>query len=100
MNIKLSEALLRRKELQEKVDQVRAVKDKDLFELRVERRQVSEGWDDLRANVPLLSLKQVTAEYDYYARQLRLVDAAIQNSKWTTVIEVQDVVMGDYTEPK
>ena len=96
MNIKLAEALLRRKELQQKVDQVRAIKDKELFELKVERRQVSEGWDDLRAQVPILLLKQVTAEYDFYAKQLRLVDAAIQNANWTTVIEVQDVTMANY----
>lgn len=31
MEVKLAEALLRRKELQAKVDQIKTIKDKDLF---------------------------------------------------------------------
>ena len=97
MNIKLAEALLRRKELQEKVDQVKAIKDKDLFEVKAQRRKVTDSMDDIVAEVPIVELKEVTAEYDFYAKQLRLVDAAIQNANWTTVIDVQDVVMQDFT---
>jgi hypothetical protein len=40
----------------------------------------------------------VTREYDYYARQLRLVDSAIQNANWTTEKEVPDSVMTDYDD--
>lgn len=98
MKIKLAEALLRRKELQEKVDQVRNVKNKDTFEVLVQRRQINETIDDIQAQVPKLELKQVTAEYDHYAKQLRLVDAAIQQANWTTEIEVHDTTMKNYKE--
>jgi len=94
--IKLAEALLRRKELQEKVDLLRNIKDRDLFEVKARRQQVSEGIDDVVAQVPKLTASQVTSEYDWHARQLRLVDAAIQQANWTTEIEVKDSVMEDY----
>jgi len=99
MDVKLAEALLRRKELQEKVDQIRRVKEADIFETVMQRRQVSETVDDIMAKVPKLTLAEVTAEYDYYAKQLRLVDAAIQHANWTTEIQVGDTVMRDF-EPK
>lgn len=94
--IKLAEALLRRKELQDKVNILKTIKDKDLFEIRAQRKQVTENLDDIVAQVPKLTASQVTAEFDFYARQLRLVDAAIQQANWTVEIEVGDTVMGDY----
>lgn len=96
VKIKLAEALLRRKELQGKVDMLRQIKDKDLFELRATRKPISESLDDVVAQVPKLTASQVTAEFDFYARQLRLVDAAIQQANWTTELDVSDTVMGDY----
>jgi hypothetical protein len=98
MEMKLADALLRRKELQQKVDQVRAVKDKDTFEFVFERKQINENIDDIKANVPKLELNQVTKEYDYYANKLRLIDAAIQQLNWTTNIEVNSLVWKDYAE--
>lgn len=100
MEIKLAEALLRRKELQQKVDQLRAIKDKDLFETKAGRKAAHEGLDDFILQVPLLSASQVTHEFDWYARQLRLVDAAIQQANWTTAIEVDDSVMAEYAAPE
>jgi hypothetical protein len=100
MEMKLADALLRRKELQQKVDQVRAIKDKDVFEFRFERKQINENIDDIRANVPVLELNQVTKEYDYYANKLRLIDAAIQQLNWTTDIKVDSLVWKDYSEGK
>ena len=94
--IRLAEALLRRKELQGKVDVLKQIKDKDLFEVKAQRKQVTENIDDIVAAVPKLTASQVTAEFDFYARQLRLVDAAIQQANWTVEVEVQDTVMGDY----
>jgi len=94
--IKLAEALLRRKELQGKVDQLKQIKDKDLFDVRARRQAVAEGIDDIVAQVPKLTASQVTAEFDFYARQLRLVDAVIQQANWTTEIAVQDSVLADY----
>lgn len=97
MKVKLAEALLRRKELQQKVDVLKSIKDKDLFEVRARRQQVADGIDDIVAQVPKLTASQVTKEYDWHARQLRLVDAAIQQTNWTAEVEVQDTVMADYT---
>ena len=96
--MKLADALLRRKELQQKVDQVRGVKQSDIFELIQERKQVNADYDDINARVPKLELNQVTREYDYYANKLRLIDAAIQQLNWTTDIEVESLVWKDYAE--
>ena len=96
MNIKLAEALLRRKELQGKVDILKQIKDKDLFEVKARRQSVSENIDEVVAQVPKLTVSQVTSEFDFYARQLRLVDAAIQQCNWTTDVAVNDTVMADF----
>lgn len=94
--IKLAEALLRRKELQGKVDALKQIKDKDIFEVKFQRKAVNDNIDDIVAQVPKLTASQVTAEFDFYARQLRLVDAAIQQANWTVEVEVGDTVMGDF----
>ena len=96
MKIKLAEALLRRKELQQKVDVLKNIQAKDLFEVKARRKQVSDSIDDIIVEVPKLTASQVTAEYDWHARQLRLVDAAIQQANWTCEVEVGDTVMGDF----
>lgn len=98
MKIKLAEALLRRKELNEKVTLLRSIKEKDFFEVIARRQNVADGIDDLVAKVPKLNAGQVTREFDWHARQLRLVDAAIQQANWTCDIEVKDSVMDDYRE--
>ncbi len=100
MEVKLAEALLRRKELQAKVDQLKTIKDKDLFEVKGKRQKVTEDVDDVILQVPLLSAQQVTQEYDWHARQLRLVDAAIQQANWTVNITVPDDTMADYKAPE
>lgn len=97
--MKLAEALLRRKELQEKLRNIEPIKRADIFETKVKRVNVTESIDDLTASVPKLTLSQVTAEYDHYAKQLRLIDAAIQQVNWTTEVEVSGV-MNDYEAPK
>ena len=96
MKVKLAEALLRRKELQGKVDVLKQIQDKQLFEVKAQRKQVTESIDDIVVMVPKLTASQVTAEYDWHARQLRLVDAAIQQANWTCEIEVQETVMADF----
>jgi hypothetical protein len=96
MKMKLAEALLRRKELQQKVDQVRSIKEKDLFEVKATRRQLTDSVDDIVATVPKLTLSEVTKEYDFYAKRLRLVDAAIQQANWNTEIDTSDLVMEDF----
>ena len=98
MNVKLAEALLRRKELSGKVEQIKTIKDKDLYEIKTRRQAIGEGIDDIIAQVPKITLSQVTAEYDFYARQLRLVDAAIQQANWTSTVDVGDAVMMDFRD--
>jgi len=98
--IKLAEALLRRKELQGKVDQLAEVKESDMAEFKMQRVKATDGVDDIRASVPKVTMNQVTAAYDWHARQLRLVDAAIQQANWTTEMEIQDSVMAEYVENK
>ena len=100
MKIKLAEALLRRKELQQKVDVLQQIKDKDLFEVKARRQNVADNIDDIVAQVPKLEASQVTREFDWHARQLREVDAVIQQSNWTTEIEVKAINMEDYKEAK
>ena len=100
MEVKLAEALLRRKELQAKVDQLKTIKDRDIFEVKGKRAKVTEDVDDIVLQVPLLSASQVTAEYDWHAKQLRHVDAAIQQANWTTKVDIPADVMADYVAPE
>ena len=97
MEITLAEALLRRKELQQKVDILKVIKDKDLFEVKATRRPVAEGIDDVVAQVPKLTASQVTKEYDWHARQLRMIDAKIQQTNWATMVDVDPNVMMDFS---
>ncbi len=94
--MKLADALLRRKELQQKVDQIRGIKQSDIYEDILQRRQVNEQMDDIVGKVSKLELNQVTKEYDYYANKLRLIDGAIQQLNWTTDIEVDSKVWKDF----
>ena len=96
--MKLADALLRRRELQDKVDQLKDINHRDLHEIRVERKKITDTIDEISAKVPKLLTSQVTKEYDYYANKLRLIDAAIQQTNWTTDIEVNDLVWKDYLE--
>jgi len=94
--LKLAEALLRRKELQTKVDTLSQINPEALV-VRVNKRiKVTDDLDDVIASVPRVSATEVIAVRDFYARQLRLVDAAIQQTNWTTDIEVNDTVMNEF----
>jgi len=99
MKVKLAEALLRRKELQQKVDQLRTLKAQDWFQTKTGRKPAHEGIDDIIAQVPVVSVSEITGAYDWHAKQLRLVDAMIQQANWTTELDVQDSVMADYAPP-
>lgn len=100
MKIKLAEALLRRKELQQKVDQLRPIANKDLFEVKAQRKNVTESIDDIVAQVPKVPIESVTASYDWHARRLRMIDALIQQANWTTELEVDATVMDDFKTPE
>lgn len=100
MKVKLAEALLRRKELATKVLQLASIKDqKDLFRIQTKRTQAHDSLDDIVMAVPLMSQAEVLGAYDWHARQLRLVDAAIQQANWTTELDVGESVMADYVPP-
>ena len=99
---KLAEALLRRKELQMKIDRIEPILKgiSQLFETRVNRVKVTDSIDDLTVSVPKLELNQVTAEFDYYAQKLRLIDAAIQQTNWTADVEGVDECFKDFKSEK
>lgn len=97
MQIKLAEALLRRKELQAKVEVLKNIKANQMvYEVRGQRVKVMESLDEITGTFPKLDVNQVTAEYDLAARQLRLIDAAIQRVNWTADVDIDDLVMQDY----
>lgn len=99
MQTKLAQALGRRKELNQKVEQLRVFRDnKALFHPIVERRRAHEGVDDIIGQVPKLNAAQVTAEYDHYASQLRRLDAYIQQANWEHELTVDDDLFSNYTE--
>lgn len=98
IEIKLAEALLRRKELAAKVQITSQVKTANLYQEKIQRVRVTEGLDDITATVPKLLLAQVTHENDFYASQLRKIDAAIQQTNWTAKLEVDDNAMRDYMD--
>ena len=97
MQVKLAQALLRRKELQQKLDILKNIKNNNLiYEVRGQRVKVTDGLDELTAAFPKLELNQVTEEYDFCAKQLRLIDAAIQHANWTVDIECDGIEMQDF----
>ena len=94
--MKLAEALLLRKELQQKVDRLRAIDQRDLFETKTGRKQASEGIDDIIAQVSKVSFQQFTHCFDWHAKQLRRVDAAIQQANWSVDVDADS---SDYVDP-
>lgn len=100
MKIKLAEALLRRKELQEKVDQLRQVKESDMVQIVMRRQPISDSIDDITAKVPKCTIEEVTAAFDFHAKRLRQIDALVQQANWNTEIDVDDSVMADFSTPK
>jgi hypothetical protein len=100
MQVKLAEALLRRKELAAKVSQIAQVKTSNLFEVKASRKAAHEGIDDIIVSVPKVSLSQVTAEFDFYSKQLRLCDAIIQQLNWTTQVPDAEKFMEDWDVTK
>jgi len=98
MEAALAELLLRRKELEGKVRQLHTVKTGDMTQFLVNRVKAHEGLDEIKAQVPKVTMNQVTAAHDWYAKQLRLCDAAIQRANWDTMVTVGDDVMADYVE--
>ena len=84
--MKLAEALVLRKHLEAKVNQLKPIYDageRGLFENRIERVKVSEEVDEVKLKVPRVDMADVTKEYDKYSKALRQIDTAIQQTNWT-----------------
>lgn len=83
--MKVAEALLLRKQLEAKVQQLQPLKnlgDNGVFEQKVERRPANENVDTITITTPKVSLADLTKTYDHYASELRKIDAAIQQANW------------------
>lgn len=91
--MKLAEALVLRKHLADKVKQLEPLYmqgEKGLFETRTERKNVSDTVDEVKIQVPKVTLEEVTKEYDKYSKALRQLDTSIQETNWATEL-VTDV---------
>ncbi len=104
MKVKLIEALARRKELQEKVDQLRKVQDNALSETKTSVKNIAKNSLDeivaeIQAQVPKISSTQLTHAFDWHAKQLRRIDVAIQQANHITDVELDGEIMKDYVDP-
>lgn len=88
--MKLAEALVLRKHLEAKVKQLEPLKlngEQGLFELKTQRTKVSEEVDEVKLQIPKVTLEDVTKEYDKYSKALRELDTSIQKANWTAECE-------------
>jgi hypothetical protein len=85
----LARALNLRKHLDIKVKALQPIKiqaDNGVFETKTTRRKISDDIDEVTVTTPKLSLADITKEYDQYAKELRVLDDAIQETNHTTQI--------------
>lgn len=91
--MKIAQALLLRKQLEQKVNQLMPIKqvgDGGLFELKTQRKNVSENTDEVTFQIPKVTLAEVTKEFDKYASALRKLDASIQEANWKFEVDFAD----------
>lgn len=91
--MKIAEALVLRKHLEAKVKQLETLKlngDRGMFEFRSERVKVSDEVDEVKFQIPKITLDQVTEEYDKYSKALRQLDTKIQEANWKYAVEFDD----------
>jgi hypothetical protein len=91
--MKIAQALLLRKQLEKKVNQLEPIKamgEQGIFATKVSRVNVSEQVDEVSIQVPKMTLSEVTAEYDKYASSLRKLDASIQKANWEFDVDFTD----------
>jgi len=94
----LAECLLRRKELQDKLTGIGNIRNADIYETKVVRRKAHEGIDDITASIPKLEFNQVAAEYNWVSSQFRRIDAYIQRTNWTTILDDVDELFVNYED--
>lgn len=83
--MKIAEALLLRKQLQAKVEQLQPlhnVGERGVFDQAVKRVNVNENVDEITITTPRITLADITRTYDHYASELRKLDASIQQANW------------------
>lgn len=83
--MKLAEALVLRKHLEAKVKQLEPIKlqgDRGLFEIQTQRTKVSDEVDEIKTQLPKITLEEITTEYNKYSKALRELDTAIQQTNW------------------
>ena len=91
--MKIAEALVLRKHLEQKVEQLKPLKltgENGVYELKTERVNVSDTIDEVKLQIPKIDIKSVTAEYDRYSKAARELDVAIQKANWTSEVEFDD----------
>ncbi len=89
--MKIAEALVLRKHLEAKVKQLEPIYltgQKGALEVQTKRVNINENVDEIQTQVPKITLKEVTAEYDMYSKALRELDTAIQAANWTSEVNV------------
>lgn len=89
--MKIAEALVLRKHLEQKVKQLEPLKingDNGLFEMKTERVKVSDEVDEVKLQIPKVQLADVTKQYDMYSKALRELDTAIQSANWQYDVKV------------
>jgi len=96
----LAELLLLRKEFNGKVEALGHIPH-ELLRARIQQRVdlTNTTLSDVTAQVPRITINQVTQALDFYSRRLRLVDAAIQRANWETTVVVDDSVLESF-EPE
>ena len=91
--MKIAQALLLRKQLEQKVAQLQPIKvqgDGGLLATKVRRINVNAEIDEVSIEVPKITLAEVTKEYDKYATALRKLDASIQQANWKYDVDFSD----------
>ena len=89
--MKIAEALLLRKNLEQKMSRLEIFKDADLYEVKTSRKQIKEGEiEEITSKVPKLSLKDVMEEYNALSKKIRQLDASIQKANWDCSVSLPE----------
>lgn len=86
----LARLLNLRKHLAIKVKQLEPIKlqaEGGIFETKKQRVKVSETHDEITITQSKVDASEITKEYDNHAKELRLVDDAIQFMNHTTIVK-------------
>lgn len=91
--MKVAEALVLRKHLEAKVKQLEPLKiggDNGIFEVKTEQRMINDTVQEVKSQVPRITLAEVTEEYNKYSKALRQIDIKIQEQNWISEIDFDD----------